>query len=187
MHVDKAKLKSGLWYEDKDGNVLECGPYEMRPEGAVTYHTRYPFNITENIYRFHEDPKTCKHRKCDIQRTSGWAPGYKGCKCNRCGSTKLGKSYVPFMFMKWREPVSGSSYHAISFHTHVGKDNEGIILAMANSGDYTLGEAVITYATACERCMNALAWIYTHGEEGYAPDSEEYKKCNTVCDFCREG
>ena len=58
-------------------------------------------------------------------------------------------------------------------------------LAMANSGDYTLGEAIIAYATACERCMNVLSYKYTDGKEGYEEFSDEWKKCRTVCDFCR--
>lgn len=60
------------------------------------------------------------------------------------------------------------------------------IVAMANSGDYTLEEAIYIYANSCERCMNSLLYKYLDGKDGYAEFSEEWKKCNTVCDFCRE-
>lgn len=60
-----------------------------------------------------------------------------------------------------------------------------LVLALTRKG-MTLSEAIIVSATACERCMNVLAdecglsW-------GYAWGSEEWRKSNTVCDFCREG
>lgn len=69
--------------------------------------------------------------------------------------------------------------------THIGTGNEDVILAMANSGDYTLSEAIGVYANACERCTNVLAYKYLNGTGGYPEYSEEWKKCNTICDFCK--
>jgi hypothetical protein len=61
-----------------------------------------------------------------------------------------------------------------------------VIIAMLNSGDYTLEQAVWICAKACERCSNALIYKYLDGKDGYAEYSDEWKKCNTVCDFCRD-
>lgn len=71
------------------------------------------------------------------------------------------------------------------FHTTYGSGSDCIV-AMVNSGDYTLEEAIWVYAKSCERCMNALCYKYLYGADGYPEHSEEWNKCNTVCDFCRE-
>ena len=71
-----------------------------------------------------------------------------------------------------------------SICVHIGGGNEPVILAMANSGDYTLSEALAVYANCCERCANVLAYKYLNGADGYAEHSEEWEKCNTVCEFC---
>ena len=72
-----------------------------------------------------------------------------------------------------------------TFGTHIGGDGREI-LQMANSGDFTLKEAIAVYAHACERCANALIWKYSGGQDGYPEYSEEWKKANTVCDYCRD-
>ena len=185
MKIDKSKLRLGMWYEDEEGNRFKCDDNLVRPTGAVSYHTQWPLEVTENTYLFYKDGHSCRHpRKC-VRRTFGWVSGVKGCKCDRCGSTKVGKKFIPFAFMKW-EIADGKSYHAFSGTTHVSRAGERTILAMANSGDFTLGEAIITYANACERCMNALAYKYENGADGYSEDSDEYKNCRTRCEFCSE-
>ena len=75
---------------------------------------------------------------------------------------------------------------SITCSTHIGGGNDLVILAMANSGDYTLREAIAVYAEACERCENVLTYNYLNGEDGYAEGSEEWLKCNTECRFCRK-
>ena len=72
----------------------------------------------------------------------------------------------------------------IDFNTSIGGGNQDVIMAMVNSGDYTLPEALVVFASACERCMNVLAYKYLNGADGYAEHSEEWEKCNTKCDFC---
>ena len=57
---------------------------------------------------------------------------------------------------------------------------------MVNSGDFTLEQAIWVYANSCERCMNALCYKYLNGADGYPEYSEEWKKCNTFCDFCKD-
>ena len=73
----------------------------------------------------------------------------------------------------------------ITWTTNIGAGNQDVILAMANSGEYTLVEAIALYASCCERCMNALAYEYLDGQEGYEEYSDEWKKCNTVCRYCK--
>ena len=68
----------------------------------------------------------------------------------------------------------------------IGGGNEDVVLAMANSGDYSLSEAIAVFGNACERYMNVLAYKYLNGADGYPEYSEEWKKANIVCDFCRE-
>ena len=74
----------------------------------------------------------------------------------------------------------------ITWSSHIGGGNQDVILAMANSGDYTLSEAMALYASCCERCMNVLAYKYLDGKDGYAEYSDEWKDCNTVCRYCKE-
>ena len=74
----------------------------------------------------------------------------------------------------------------ITWSTHIGGGNQDVILAMANSGDYTLAEAMALYASCCERCANVLTYKYLNGKDGYEEYSDEWKKCNTVCIYCKE-
>ncbi len=84
--------------------------------------------------------------------------------------------------MKWDDGTNITPL--IDFHTTIGGGNEPLILAMANSGDFTLSEAICVYASACERCANVLAYKYLNGKDGYPEFSEEWAKTNTSCDFC---
>ena len=77
------------------------------------------------------------------------------------------------------------SDHICTMSCHIGGGNEKAILAMANSGDFTLSEALAWWASACERCTNAMIWEYTNGEDGYPEYGEEWQKCNTVCEWCK--
>ena len=63
--------------------------------------------------------------------------------------------------------------------------SEDLVLAMTNSGKYKLSEAILVAATACERCMNALACAYGL-DWGYAADSDNYRKSRTSCEHCTE-
>lgn len=79
---------------------------------------------------------------------------------------------------------TSSGEYVLTCHTHIGGDGR-LLVAMVNSGDYTLPEAMAVYANACERCANVLWYKYTNGEEGYPEFSDDWKKCNTVCEFCK--
>lgn len=69
--------------------------------------------------------------------------------------------------------------------------SEDLVLAMATkprdiwriSEPYRLSEAILIAASACERCMNALAHRYGL-PWGYHEESEEYLQSRTRCGFC---
>lgn len=82
--------------------------------------------------------------------------------------------------------VEGKFLNAGDSYTHIGRSSQDLILAIANSGDYTLGESVILVAECCERCLNAISYKYTKGKEGYPEGSDEWKRCGTVCTFCKD-
>lgn len=69
---------------------------------------------------------------------------------------------------------------------HIGGGNSPVIIAMVQSGDFTLSEALAVYSHLCERCVNALAYHYLNGADGYPEYSEEWKKCGTVCECCKD-
>ena len=51
MNIDKSKLKTGIWYEDADGNYLPAeGDTMTIPIGAVTKHVSFPLEVREEIY-----------------------------------------------------------------------------------------------------------------------------------------
>lgn len=136
MHIDKTILNRNIWYEDSEGNVKTFDGVPDKSEViGMTYHTKWPLEITEHIGRVTPE---------------------------------------------------GTYKHLGDINTHISGGNEKTILAMANSGDYTLGEAIMLWANACERCMNVLEFKYSGGVDGYAEHSNEWKRCGTECEFCRE-
>lgn len=63
---------------------------------------------------------------------------------------------------------------------------EELALAMANSGEYTLSQAILVAAQSCERCLNALLNKYKCKQDnGYPEGSEQWNKSNTRCQFCK--
>lgn len=69
---------------------------------------------------------------------------------------------------------------------NLSRSSGQLAVAMVNSGDYDLYEALAVLSQSCERCCNVLWNKYLPDIDGYAEHSEEWKRCNTVCDFCRE-
>lgn len=187
MKIDKSKLKIGIWYEDENGNVMKKADddYSVEaPNGAKTYHTCFPLRITESIYNIlDENQKSkCKHKRKYWKKDNGLINGLKGHTCMKCGCSQTKKWWQPWG-SKWDNGTSIT--HLIDCNTSIGGGNQDVILAMVNSGDYTLNEALVVFAFSCERCMNVLAFKYLNGKDGYEEYSDEWKKCNTVCDFCR--
>ena len=85
--------------------------------------------------------------------------------------------------MKWER--GNEHYPLMTGNTHLGKLSQECVVAMVNSGDYELDEALVVMATACERCGNVLIYKYLNGKDGYEEYSEEWKRANTICDFCK--
>lgn len=183
MNIDLNKIKC-IWYEDENGNVVEHNENSVEaPKGAYTYHSCFPLEITEHIYRVNssEKKKMCQHPRKYHRKDNGLIKGYKGRICSNCGCNQIRKWWQPYG-RKWSD---GSSItHLMDGHTTIGGGNQDVILAMANSGDFTLSEALFVWSNACERCMNVLAYKYLDGKDGYEEYSEEWKKANTVCKFC---
>lgn len=89
-------------------------------------------------------------------------------------------------FYKWLSQRKPKTFRTILDGRTIYSSGQECIVAMVNSGDFTLEQAIWVYANSCERCMNSLLYKYLDGKEGYEEYSEEWKKCNTECDFCRE-
>ena len=181
MKIDKSKLET-LWYEDEEGNKIPCGD-EVSPEGAAYQVSMFPLEVREVHLKLikQKDVDKCRHKRAWIKRTYGWVKGLKGRECQCCHGTQLRK-----WWQLWGEKWEGyGSREVFSSNVHIGGGTGELLVAMANSGDYTLEEAMLVYAKACERCSNVLWHKYIGGKEGYEEYSAEWKKANTVCDFCK--
>jgi hypothetical protein len=185
MNIDKKELRLGIWYEDKEGNMYRNDDYSVEKpnEKIVTRHVCFPTEINERIEQYYSNKDTCRHPLRFRKRTYGWIKGIKGCKCTKCGKEKVGKLYIPFALMKWDN--GNDAFPILTTNYHLGKSTRDCVVAMVNSGDYELDEALCIMANSCERCMNVLLYQYLNGKDGYEEYSEEWKKCNTVCDFCK--
>ena len=81
----------------------------------------------------------------------------------------------------------GEKQKVITFTTHLSRSTGQLAVAMVNSGDYDLYEALAVLAQSCERCTNVLWNKYLPEVDcGYPEHSEEWKRCNTVCAFCKD-
>jgi len=159
MKIKKEHLKT-LWYEDADGNILEHDNESyLCPKGAKFQNSMFPNIVRHNVLELikQEDVDKCPHPRENINKTYGWIDGIEGRRC-------VGSREIMSMSSSWPEDI---------------------VLSIANSGDYTLKEAILICVKACERCLNVLAHKYKAGD-GYSDDSEEYKQCGTSCQFCRE-
>lgn len=180
MKINKEKHLKTLWYEDEKGNVIPNNEELCSPEGAVYQVSRFPKTLTTTYLRLirQDDVDKCKHPKRYIIPTHGLKDGIAGRECTLCHGTQIKKKWH-----LWPKKWEGCGAREV-FSGHSTWNNEKTILAMVNSGDFTLSEAIIVYAESCERCMNSLIFKYTNGEDGYAEYSEEWKKCGTSCKFC---
>lgn len=179
MNIDKNKLCT-LWYEDANGKRIPCDDKELvQPEGAVYQISQFP-NVLHTTYLVlirQEDVDKCKHPRKHVAPTYGWKDGIVGRVCKCCHGTQLKKKWH-FWPRKWD---GTGSYELMTGHASWSED---LVLKMANSGGYTLKEAILVVAQSCERCMNALANKYGLSW-GYGENGEEWNKCNTSCMFCR--
>lgn len=187
MIIPKDALET-LWYEDANGNRISShnvrNPFDIEAQRNVVYQvTRFPLEITTNYLKLvkREEVDACDHPDSYIVPTYGWTEGYVGRECKKCNGTQVKRIDEP-----WPERWNAEgSRQAFTTRYHIGRGNEDVILAMANSGDYSLSDAILIYSQACERCMNVLAYKYLNGKDGYPEYSEQWMKCNTVCEFCK--
>lgn len=182
MNIKKEHLDT-LWYEDKDGNKIITTDEALNqrcPDGAVYQVSQFPDYLkTTHLHLItQEEVDKCKHPRKYIQPTYGWIDGIVGRKCTKCSGTQTKG--------KWRLwPRKWDGYGSREVFVANSGWQQSLALAITNSGDYTLGEAIIISATSCERCMNALAEKYGL-DWGYPEGSEEWQKCGTSCKFCKE-
>lgn len=80
----------------------------------------------------------------------------------------------------------GSKDNIMHWCCHLSRSTGRLAVAMVNSGDFDLYEALGVLAQTCERCTNVLWNRYLPDVDGYPEYSEEWKKCNTECEFCKE-
>lgn len=167
MKIDLTKLRRFNWFEDENGNVYDGSgvnlPHDIE---CFTYHVVNPLVYTKTITEY------------------GYHPEYLH------GSNRLYKAmlnfkwFYNFMYKRMKKHGDRTFKDIATFNTDY-RSMSDVIIAMVNSGDYTLEEAIYICANSCERCSNVLAYKYLDGKDGYPEYSKEWKKCNTVCDFCR--
>lgn len=160
MKIDLTKMRFH-WWEDEQGNILELDsdvvPTEEEHEKYPFYHSCFPCQIHHNISHYDYHPKGIYKLLIKLPLIGTHV------------KKKLGKTFKDLCTIN-------TTYNS-------GSD---CIVAMVNSGDYTLQQAIWIYANSCERCMNALCYKYLNGTDGYLEHSEEWDKCGTVCQFCEE-
>ena len=155
MNIDLSKFKR-FWFELEDGEKVDEVPKDYK--GYVSYWSAFPCTFTEHMdsYIFHP--------------AHWWE--------------RILLKINPRLRDKWNVSKGRTFKRCCDFNTTYNGMSD-VIVAMVNSGDYTLEEAIWICAKSCERCMNVLSDKYC-GKDGYAEHSEEWEKCNTVCEFCKE-
>lgn len=166
MKIDLTELKRFHWFEDEDGNIYdEIGHDLPNDKDYFTYHVIDPCNYIEALDEY------CCHPEYEHKNNSFYQ------------AMLHFKWFYKLMYKKYRKHRTFKRILTsnIGFRSKFSQD---CIVAMVNSGDYTLAEAIYVYCNSCERCMNVLLYKYLNGADGYEEYSEEWKKCNTVCKWC---
>lgn len=183
----KIVIPPTMWFENESGEriILPTGKAFFPPPSGYNYfHTQNPTELVHDIHRFVLQPEVdvCPHPTAWVRPDLGLIDGFKGRKCQKCGGSQT-VAVKDYPDGRWPDRWDGAGAMGL------GSDRTGwredLVLALTNNGGYRLGEAILISARACERCMNALAHQYGLGW-GYPEDSEDYQKCNTSCDFCKE-
>jgi hypothetical protein len=175
-----------LWYENEQGEKfipdLTKDEVVNPPAGFIYQHSQFPKELVHNCRRsvVREEVDQCPHPAEDVHKTYGWIEGIEGRECSRCHGTQI-KNIGDNWPDTWdangsRTVISGNSSWP-----------EDLVLAMATyeTGRFRLSDAILIAANACERCMNALAYNYGLSW-GYPEGSDEWKRCNTTCKFCKD-
>lgn len=162
MRIDLMELKKTHWFEDAEGNEIPRNEVDRtikKGNRTIMYYSCFPLQVHKYIseYSYHPTNPIIKFL---------------------CRKSKR--------FYDWISVGKNRTFHEIADFTATYGSGQDVIVAMVNSGDYTLEEAIWIYANSCERCMNALAYKYLDGKDGYPEFSDEWKKCNTHCSFCAD-
>lgn len=147
MNIDLSKFKT-FWFEDINGERYDHStdiPEELRY--GTTFHTGFPCRFVEQIDSF------------------GYHPKNKLIKflCRNKTLYRILSKNKPLTFERI---MTGET-------TYSGKWSQDCIVAMVNSGRYTLEQAIWIFCNSCERCMNVLLYKYLGGKEGYPEFSED--------------
>lgn len=157
MKISFEKLEKKHWYEDKNRNEVK---EEDMVDGEKYYYRRcFPMELHDQIDTY------CYHPKNPIIKYL-------------CRNAKLRKKLSKGKERTFKPLFDGTT----SFGSKWAQD---CIVAMVNSGDFTLEQAIWVFANSCERCMNTLLYKYLDGKDGYEEYSDEWKKTNTECEFCK--
>lgn len=169
MNIDLSDLKRFNWFEDEQGNKYE-GLIPNLPEEIdyFTYHVVEPCKFTEQLTSYTYHPEYLHENNSFYHAMLQF------------------KWFYRLMYNRMKKRGDNKTFKNIASFNTTFNCGSRCIVAMVNSGDYTLAEAIYIYTHACERCMNVLEYKYSNGEEGYAEYSDEWKKCNTECSFCKE-
>ncbi len=171
-----------LWYEDKDGTRLP-GPYESAvgepfvPPGAVFQVSRFP-EVRHTHLRFvqREEVGACLHPDDNVLAIYGWVDGIEGRECKRCHGTQTRDVRTPW-------PETWDAHGSREYMAFTSSGGHGLVEAMVRDG-WTITDALVWKATACEKCMNVLG--YQLGvPDHYGPKSREFATANTSCELCR--
>lgn len=153
------KERKYYWFEDENGNKYDEILNE-NSHGVFTYHTDWSCQVSESIDEF------CYHPKNWFMKLL-------------CRNKKI------FRFFNQRKDRTFK--HLLTFNTTFGsKWAQECIVAMVNSGDFTLDDAIWVFTHSCERCMNVLLYKYLNGSDGYQEGSREWTRANTQCEFCKK-
>lgn len=178
-----------LWYEDEEGNKFHStDDVGMAPENYMFMHARFPNSLRESVSRLvsHRDVLACDHKH--TKPTGGWIDNAEGRECLDCRGTQVKDKFFKLPFgikipKPWPKKWDAQGSREIMTMTMSWHDD--LVLAIANSGDYTLSQAIIIVTTSCERCLNALCFKYGL-KDGYEEYSDEWKSANTECVFCEQ-
>ena len=182
MNIDVSKLFE-LWYENEEGEIRHTLSIEeanlLEKEGFIYLHSMFPNLLQHRILKSRdpEEVKFCRHSPKHIKKTYGWIDGMEGRECQKCHGFQIKNELDPW-------PTKWEAYGSREVCTINMSWSEDLVLAMANSGKYTLSQSILIAANACSRCMNVLAFNFGL-KYGFAENSEEYQNHGTECKFCK--
>ena len=169
MKIDLTELKRFHWFEDDEGNIYDgISPNLPKDIDRFIYKVVEPCKYSERltIYTYHPEFLHENNQFYHAMLQFRW--------------------FYNFMYKRMKKRGDSMTFKDVATFNTTFNCGRDCIVAMVNSGDYKLDEAIYIYTHACERCMNVLEYKYSNGKEGYAEYSEEWKKCNTECDFCKD-